>query len=144
MKKLRRFLALGLSDRLFLAGCLATVATVRLSLTILSYKRMRAWLPVTPAREIATTGELKRIAWGIRNAARFVPGASCLTQALSGQLILARRGKSSQVRIGVARDDQGRFVAHAWLIAGDRVVLGGAEENIRRFTPLIDLDWKRP
>jgi capsid protein len=144
MKALRRFLALDVSDKLFLAGCLTTVALVRLCLTVLSYKRMRAWLPAAPAREVAAAAELKRVAWGVRNAARLVPGASCLTQALSGQFILARRGRSSQVRIGVARDDQGRFVAHAWLVSEDRIVLGGAEENIRRFTPLTDLDWKRP
>jgi capsid protein len=144
MKALRRFLALDVSDKLFLAGCLTTVALVRLCLTVLSYKRMRAWLPAPPAREVAAAAELKRVAWGVRNAARLVPGASCLTQALSGQFILARRGRSSQVRIGVARDDQGRFVAHAWLVSEDRIVLGGAEENIRRFTPLTDLDWKRP
>lgn len=144
MKALRRFLALDVSDKLFLAGCLTTVATVRLCLTILTYKRMRVWLPPRPVQGIPAAGELKRVAWGVRIAARLVPGASCLTQALSGQFILARQGKSSQVRIGVARDDQGRFIAHAWLVSEDRIVLGGAEENIRRFTPLTDLDWTRP
>lgn len=144
MKALRRFLALSGSDMLFLAGCLATVAAVRLCLTILSYRRMRAWFPVTPAQGVPAIGELRRVAWGVRNAARLVPRASCLTQALSGQFILARQGRSSQVRIGVARDDRGRFVAHAWLVSGDRIVLGGGQENIRSFTPLTDLDWKRP
>lgn len=144
MKALRRFLALSRSDMLFVAGCLATVAAVRLCLTLLSYRRMRSWFPVTPAQGVPTASELRRVAWGVRNAARLVPRASCLTQALSGQFILARRGKSSQVRIGVARDDEGRFVAHAWLVSDDRIVLGGAEENIRGFTPLTDLDWKRP
>lgn len=144
MKALRKFLALDNSDRLFLVGCLATVAMVRLCLSFLSYRRMRAWLPATPASGVATAGELKRVAWGVGNAARIVPGASCLTQALSGQLILARRGKPSQVRIGVARDDQGRFIAHAWLLSEDTIVLGGTEENVSRFAPLTDLDWKRP
>ena len=144
MKALRSFLALSGSDMLFLAGCLATVATVRLGLTVLSYRRMRAWFPAPPVQGVAAAGELRRVAWAVRNAARLVPRASCLTQALAGQLILARRGKSSQVRIGVARDEKGRFVAHAWLVSEDRIVLGGGEEDIRGFTPLADLDWKKP
>lgn len=143
MKALHRFWALDGSDKLFLAGCLATVAIVRLCLTLFSFNKMRTWLPAMRAEEIPTPGELKRVAWGIYNAARFVPGASCLTQALSGQILLARRGMISQVRIGVARDEQGRFIAHAWLVSEGRVVLGGAESNLQRFTPLTDLDWKR-
>ncbi|HWK65878.1 MAG TPA: lasso peptide biosynthesis B2 protein [Rhizobiaceae bacterium] len=144
MKALRRFLALNGSEMLFLAGCVATVAAVRLGLTVLSYRRMRAWFPVAPAQGVPTAGDLRRVAWGVRNAARLVPRASCLTQALAGQFILARQGNSSRVRIGVARDDQGRFLAHAWLVSEDRIVLGGAEQNVRGFTPLTDLDWKRP
>ena len=142
MKALHRFWALSGSDKMFLAGCVTTVAMVRLCLTLFSFNRMRAWLPAMRAEEVPAPTELKRVAWGIRNAARLVPGASCLTQALSGQIVLARRGKTSQVRIGVARDEQGRFIAHAWLVSEGRVVLGGAEANIKRFTPLTDLDWK--
>lgn len=142
MKALHKFWALSGSDKMFLAGCVATVAMVRLCLTLFSFNRMRAWLPAMRAEEVPAPTELKRVAWGIRNAARLVPGASCLTQALSGQIVLARRGKTSQVRIGVARDEQGRFIAHAWLVSEGRVVLGGAEANIQRFTPLTDLDWK--
>lgn len=144
MKALRRFLALDRSDRMFLAGCIIVVATVRLCLSLLSYRRMQAWFPATPAVDNPSAPELVRIAWGIRNAARLVPGASCLTQALSGQFILARRGKASQIRIGVARDDEGRFIAHAWLISAGKIVLGGAETDVSRFTSLTDLNWKRP
>ncbi len=143
MKVLRRFWALDGSDKMFLAGCLATVVLVRLCLTLFSFNKMRTWLPAMRAEKIPAPAELKRVAWGIRNAARLVPGASCLTQALSGQIMLARRGKTSQVRLGVARDEKGRFIAHAWLVSEGRVVLGGAEANIQRFTPLTDLDWKR-
>lgn len=143
MKVVRRFWALDGSDKMFLAGCLATVVLVRLCLTLFSFNKMRTWLPAMRAEKIPAPAELKRVAWGIRNTARLVPGASCLTQALSGQIMLARRGKTSQVRLGVARDEKGRFIAHAWLVSEGKVVLGGAEANIQRFTPLTDLDWKR-
>jgi len=143
MKALRRFLSLGSSDILFLAGCVLLVAGVRLGLSVLSYRKLREWIPAAKAPEPASLPELRRVAWGVRNAARLVPRASCLTQALAGQIILAWKGKPSRIRIGVARDEQRKFVAHAWLISQDRVVLGGATESVRGFTPLVDFDWKR-
>jgi hypothetical protein len=69
---------------------------------------------------------------------RRVPGASCLTQALAAQVLLAQSGYDSRVEIGVERNQHGRFQAHAWLVCGDEVVLGGAEAE--RYVPLAS--WK--
>jgi hypothetical protein len=77
-------------------------------------------------------------------AARIVPGATCLTQAFAAQLLLARAGYRSQMRIGVAKDEQGQFIAHAWLISNDRVVVGGSSEDLRRYVSLTDLSLEPP
>jgi Transglutaminase-like superfamily len=55
----------------------------------------------------------------------FVPGASCLTQALATRVLLADEGHSSTLRLGMARIE-GRLQAHAWLESGGAVVVGGA------------------
>ena len=73
--------------------------------------------------------------WMSAAAARLVPYASCLTQALSGQYLLARQGNASKIRIGIERDTGTQLKAHAWLMSGDQIVLGG---SIDRFAHLVD------
>ena len=80
---------------------------------------------------------MRRIAWGISAAARLVPFATCLTQALAGQYMLARSGKASQIRIGINRDAAPKLAAHAWLISGDHIVLGGSSHSLRDFAHLV-------
>jgi hypothetical protein len=76
------------------------------------------------------------VAWSVRAASRRIPRASCLTQALAVQLLLARYGYSSKLQIGVARKD-GHFVAHAWVEFGGRIVTG--DDGHGQFQPLPDL-----
>jgi len=51
------------------------------------------------------------------------------------QILLARYGYSSLVKIGVSRS-KGEFEAHAWLEHGDEVVLGESE---RDFVPIMNV-----
>ncbi|TIR45534.1 MAG: lasso peptide biosynthesis B2 protein, partial [Mesorhizobium sp.] len=104
MRNWPRVLSLSGPEALFLARCLAVVSLVRLGLTLSSYNRMRALVTQLEARNDAAIADLRRVAWGVAAAARYVPGASCLTQALAGQYLLARQGKASTISIGIARD----------------------------------------
>ena len=114
MWRLSRFLALRGADKFFLAQCLAVVAAFRVGLCFFPYQTLRKWIPEESIKTPTRAGALSRTAWGVNHAARFVPGASCLTQALAAQLLLARSGHRSQIQVGVAKGDDGRFVAHAW------------------------------
>jgi len=120
---------------LFLARCLVVVSAMRLGLTLSSYNRMRALVTRLDARDAASVGDLRRVAWGVAAAARLIPGASCLTQALAGQYLLARQGNASKIRIGVERDTGAQLKAHAWLVSGNHIVLGG---SISGFAHLVD------
>jgi len=135
MRNLRRVLSLSRSEILFLTHCLLVVAAVRLGLTLLSYNHVRRRVTRLDARQPASIGNLRRVAWGVAAAARFVPRASCLTQALAGQYLLARQGNASKIRIGIERDTGTQLKAHAWLMSGDQIVLGG---SIDRFAHLVD------
>ena len=86
--------------------------------------------------------DLAEIAWSVRNAARLVPGATCLTQASAGQILLARRGHASTVRLSVPAmaGTPGKLAPHAWLMAGDIIVLGGTSQDYARHRPLHDFD----
>ncbi|TGR19325.1 lasso peptide biosynthesis B2 protein [Mesorhizobium sp. M8A.F.Ca.ET.202.01.1.1] len=134
-RSLARILALSGSEAFFLAHCLLVVATVRLGLTVFSYNRVRRMVTRLNARQCASMGELRLVAWGVAAAARFVPGATCLTQALSGQYLLARKGNASNIRIGIERGTGEQLKAHAWLVSDNHIVLGG---SIDGFAHLVD------
>ena len=140
MRQFHKLLALSKLDKELLLRCAAIVAATRLALCVVSYRTLRRWMPADVQAKPVSTDELCRIAWGIRTAARVVPGATCLTQALAAQFLLAWSGQSSHIRIGVTKDANGQFCAHAWLISSGRVLIGGSSMDFRRYTPLVDLD----
>lgn len=120
---------------LFLARCLMVVSAVRLALTLSSYNRVRGAVTRLDARRDAGIADLRRVAWGVAAAARLVPGATCLTQALAGQYLLARQGNASKISIGIEKGTGSELKAHAWLMSGSHIVLGG---SIKGFAHLVD------
>jgi hypothetical protein len=117
------------------------VVVVRLALTVLPSRAvMRATLGLQrrpPRGDPRGERPTDRIAWAVRVVSRRVPGATCLTQALAAQALLARAGRPSHLQIGVRRDEQGAFRAHAWVEAEGRVIIGGG--GLDRYTPLPHL-----
>ncbi|RVD16043.1 lasso peptide biosynthesis B2 protein [Mesorhizobium sp. M4B.F.Ca.ET.017.02.2.1] len=135
MRHLSRLLSLSGPQMLFLARCLLVVAAARLGLTLFSFNRVRSLVMRLDAREAASVADLRHIAWGVAAAARLVPHASCLTQALAGQYLLARKGKASNIRIGIEQNTGAELKAHAWLMSGNHIVLGG---SLAGFAHLVD------
>jgi hypothetical protein len=81
----------------------------------------------------------------VRVIAKFVPTASCLTQATAAHCLLHRYGYSSIILIGVRKDDHKGFQAHAWLMHQGQCVLGGEELVGNNYNVLqsIDLSAKK-
>ena len=71
-----------------------------------------------------TTSDISR---AIRIAARFVPGANCLPQALAMRELMHRYGRACEVQLGV--DTAGSFRAHAWVTSEGTIVHGDIEEH---------------
>lgn len=115
-----------------LARALPTVAVVRAALWLLPYDR---WTRVVRAIRRRADGSVARgasvedVTWGVRRASRFVPGATCLTRALSAQVLLSHAGHASELRIGVRREADGALHAHAWLEGKDGILIGGRERD---------------
>jgi hypothetical protein len=53
---------------------------------------------------------------------------------MAAQFLLARSGHASRIQIGVAKDDNRRFEAHAWLIWEGEILLGGS--TAERYVPI--------
>ena len=60
-----------------------------------------------------------------RMGARVPWRADCLVQALAAQRWLRNRGVATSLVIGIRKLTPADFEAHAWLMAGERVVSGG-------------------
>lgn len=117
------------------AVCLATLAAMRIALTCVGYAAIRKRMPEAAASP-QSHYYARQLARRIERLARFVPRASCLTQALALQYLLARAGHACDLHVGVRRDPLGRFEAHAWVSCNGRIVLGTATTRLADFTPL--------
>ncbi len=82
---------------------------------------------------IAFLATLGVVVWAVTIAGRYVPGATCLVQALVAERVLKRAGHPALLRIGVS--NQPGFRAHAWVESNGKVLLG-EEENLSQFTAL--------
>ena len=132
VKLLRKLVALSKSERRTLISCFSVLLVVRIGLTVLGFRRLQRF--IRPAHERAPLEILQLTGWAIRHAARLVPGASCLTQALAAQIMLARSGYGASLRVGVARTTAGNIRAHAWLTSGDFIIIGGDPDSLAEYS----------
>jgi hypothetical protein len=71
----------------------------------------------------------------VQSAARYVPGAVCLPQALAVQFLLSRRGIMTELKLGVAKCE-GAMQGHAWLESEGKPVFGGTPQSLSGYRPL--------
>jgi hypothetical protein len=89
-------------------------------------KILQSVTPWTGAQET----DIAKISWAVETAGRIVPtGGNCLVRAIAGREMLARRGISSRIRLGVAKNSPDLLRAHAWLESGDRIITGEGEHR---------------
>ncbi|KWX86285.1 stage V sporulation protein S [Paenibacillus riograndensis] len=68
---------------------------------------------------------IRHVTKAIRVMSRFTPWKStCMVRAGAGLKMLEKRGIESTLYMGVAKDKQGRMIAHAWLRSGSYYVSG--------------------
>lgn len=136
MYSLKRFLYLPDQDRSILIQALIALSIFRIVLPLLSLRTVER-LPLSMNWRGNQIPSACRIAWAVRSAARFVPGATCLLQALTAHALLIRHGYAPRLTIGVMKDGCQRFGAHAWVTCADEVVIGGRETQ--KYTALLSL-----
>ena len=84
---------------------------------------------------------IERVGWAVLKASRYIPGSRhCLTQALVAKTLLGNQGRAIDVRIGVAKDEAGRLIAHAWLEAEGKPIFGVTESQLDRYSRLPQFD----
>jgi hypothetical protein len=79
---------------------------------------------------------INKIAWAVAIISLHTPWESkCLVKALTAQLMLTKRKISSTLYLGVAKDEEKKLIAHAWLRSGTEVITGYEARN--RFVDVV-------
>ena len=90
-------------------------------------------------RKSTENRHLSVIAHRVTRVSRYVPKATCLTQAIATMILLYLKNYPATLRIGVARNNEGRFEAHAWVESEGSVVIGGSKTNLYSKYSLLPL-----
>lgn len=139
--RVSKFLRLDRADRELLVRCACLLTAMRIGLCVMSVSKLHALVTCRARRRAlpaARRHSAERIAWAIRGAARYVPGATCLPQALTAQYVLVRDGHPARLRIGVAVTQDREVAGHAWVESEGAIVLG--DHDMTRYTPLPALE----
>jgi Transglutaminase-like superfamily len=150
MKPLLRFLKLNRSDRGTLLQTYLLLTLIRLGLLLLPFERLWKGLVKLGQPQPSTTVVLKtevkneaqivrQVIWAVNLSTRFSPGgAKCLARALTTKVLLDRRQCPCEFKIGVAKSEQGKLEAHAWIEVQNQVVMGQVNK-LDQYTPMPSL-----
>ncbi|MBA3474712.1 MAG: lasso peptide biosynthesis B2 protein [Rubrobacter sp.] len=131
MSATQKFLHLPASEQRLLIQSAILLGGIRVGLRLLPFRTVRsvvARLASAPLRPYRTKRcSTDRLVWAVTKASRYVPEATCLTQALAAEVLLARHGHPADLRVGFVRAERGKLEGHAWLESRGRIVVGGGE-----------------
>lgn len=122
--------------RFFLEACI-WLGLVRLAILLLPFRRITPLLGrhmrESPHDDIADPMLLKTVSWAVQTAGNHLPWeCKCLAQAMAAKAMLRCRGVASTLYLGVAKEEECRMQAHAWLRCGQMILTG--HQGMDRFT----------
>ncbi len=120
-------------ERSLALHALLLVGVIRIGVWTLPFRRLQnlfdlcKWLPFSVSPETP----VNRLVWAVLAASKRIPAATCLTQSLALHSLLDRSGYDSKLHIGVARDADTGFQAHAWVEQGGQIWLSSRSDTAR-------------
>lgn len=133
LSRIKKFLTLSMKERTALVEAFCISGLVRFAILFIQFRKLVTFLG--KYREETTTEvannqmeTIARVTWAVQKISDRTPWQSkCLVKALTAQLMLARRKISSTLYLGVAKDENNRLLAHAWLRSGKMIITGARE-----------------
>jgi hypothetical protein len=118
------------------------LGVMRVAILVLPFRKIASLLGLTQGSAPSEASLnvfpcTEKIGWAIRAAAARTPWQSaCLVQALSGMVMLIRRGIDATLYLGVAKHENNTetLSAHAWLSCGNTVLTG--DGGLERYSTL--------
>jgi hypothetical protein len=143
MKQIRTFLRLPIADQLLFMRIALLLAAIRIGLSLFSWQAVQRFLDKVAALpggvQHPRPDDRLRVIDATVILGRFLLGDKpCLTQALTVMLLFRRRKYPAQLKIGVAKRNDGALIAHAWVESGGEVVIGGVDSP-HLYTTLLSL-----
>jgi hypothetical protein len=144
MSRLDKFWELPRSDRALLVEAGFWLGVAQLAIRFLPFHWIKRGWGEPQAPSPGETGGtspallLDRISWAVATASRHLPwDCLCLAQAMAGKTMLRRRGISSTLYLGLAKDGTSQVLGHAWLSCGERILTG--QKGMEGFTVIATL-----
>jgi hypothetical protein len=145
MSQVSKFFNLSMVEQRLLVKAVILLWIIRFGQWLHSFQTLHNLLGylihVSNGRRFGNSLSQDRIAWAVTAVSRYVVKATCLTQALTLQVLLQKEGYNAALRIGVIRNEEGQLHAHAWVESEGEVLIGGSE--ISSYTPLLELERYR-
>ena len=142
MRKVRRAAYLTLSDWRYLTIALGELLAARIRLSTVPAEKilreLQAPLSALPQKQIRPWAKIdvERLSWAIAVVAQYVPWRSdCFIRVIAADRWLRRYHLRPDFYLGVVKDEQGVFAAHAWVRYRGLTVTGGRHEL---FSALIE------
>jgi hypothetical protein len=138
LHKLKTLLRMPGRDRLQIVLTFLLLAAIRLGLWLLPFQTLLQRLEKL-GRSASAPRSIRQIVWMVNVSSRYMPGVKCLARALTTRVLLNWYGYASELRIGVAKGEQGELEAHAWVEYQGKVIIGGLS-TLSRYVPLPSLN----
>jgi len=139
MRGLKRLVYLTSAEKRLLFEAAFTIVIIRIMFQYLTLAGVhRAAVAVSAARRSDGACAAQQIVWAIEKAARLIARSNCLIQALAGQALLIRYGYKPCLIVGVARDEDLGFEAHAWVTSEGQILIGGCHTS--RYATILALE----
>lgn len=140
MSKAGTFFKLSNLEKKILIKALMLLWIIRIMLYILPFQTLQNIIKkfISTEENKIHSVQIGKLIWAVEVMSAYTPRATCLTRALAAQILLARYNYSSNIKIGVSKNESG-FEAHAWLEADDKIILGESEIN---YTPILKMGEK--
>lgn len=125
-KGISKFIALRRKEKLLFIEALALHLWAGLLLKIIPFK----WVPRLFSSPESAVGSrqsevIDLVTGAIQRAGKVSPWRNrCLVSSLVGRCMLRRRKIGSQLSLGVAKNPDGKTIAHAWLKTGNTEIVG--------------------
>lgn len=133
LKKIAKLFKLTWKDKLLLLEALLLTGVIRFAILFVPFNKLaklagKAKEESSGVISVKEERIAKKISWTVFVVSNRTPWESkCLVRALTAQIMLSTFKIGSTLYLGVARDEQKKLIAHAWLRSGQNIVTGAQE-----------------
>jgi thymidylate synthase len=133
-----KFLKLSSTERRLFIEAVCETLLVRIVTTSRNTRKYASWLGQSQAETEPVAFDTRRkeqvlqIKTAITRCRHLVWARKCLVESIAAKRMLNRRQIPATLYMGVAKNEKGKLIAHAWIRSGDIWVSGG--RNRHKFT----------